>query len=304
MSFSVIVPTLNAGDLWSVWVAAVNDQCQKPENILIIDSGSVDDTVKLSREAGFNVQVLRPGTFNHGNTRKQVVLQSLTYDFVVFLTQDAVLTDKDALQNILIPFEDQSVSAVCGRQLPDQDAGVIEAHARIFNYPAASFVSAYADRKKYGMKTVFLSNSFAAYRVSALVDVDIFPEDAIFGEDMYAAAKLLMAGGKIAYASDACVYHSHNYSLIQEMQRYFDMGVFHAREPWLRKEFGTAEREGLKFVISEFKYLARNAFWRIPEGLLRTVLRYLGFRLGLFEKSIPVSIKIKLCMNKGYFKNS
>lgn len=304
MSFAVIVPTLNAGDLWSVWVAAINDQSQKPDNILIIDSGSVDDTCKLSVEAGFDVHILSPGAFNHGGTRKKAVLKNSHHDIVIFLTQDAVLADKDTLQNILIPFRDQSVSAVCGRQLPNRVAGVIAVHARMFSYPVMSFVRSYADRKMCGIKATFLSNSFAAYRVSALNKVGGFPGDVIFGEDMYVAAKLLKAGYKIAYTADACVYHSHNYSLRQEFNRYFDMGVFHAREPWIRAEFGGAEKEGIKFVISEIKYLAKHAFWRIPEGLLRTALRYFGFRLGLIEKSIPVSIKRKLCMNKGYFKNS
>lgn len=303
MSFAIIVPTLNAGDSWPSWIGAVISQSLASDSVFVIDSGSVDDTVKLSREAGFNLQVLPPGTFNHGGTRKQAVLQNLGHDVVVFLTQDAVLANNDALKHMLAPFEDQSVAAVCGRQLPNRAAGVIEAHARLFNYPARSSVRSYADRQLYGMKTVFLSNSFAAYRVSALVEVGLFPEDGVFGEDMYVAAKLLIAGWKVAYSADACVYHSHNYTLIQEMQRYFDMGVFHAHEPWLLDEFGGAEKAGMRFVVSELKYLAKNAFWRIPEGLLRTFLRYAGYRLGLTEKHIPLFVKRALCMNKGYFKN-
>jgi len=117
------------------------------------------------------------------------------------------------------------------------------------------------------------------------------------------AAKMLKAGYKIAYAAGACVYHSHDYSLFQEMKRYFDMGVFHANEPWIRQELGGAEGEGLKFVISEMKYLLENAFWRIPEGMLRTILRYTGFRLGLMEKKLPFWLKKRLAMNHGYFKS-
>ena len=116
------------------------------------------------------------------------------------------------------------------------------------------------------------------------------------------ATKLLMANHEIAYAADACVYHSHRYSLWQEMKRYFDMGVFHAREPWIRKDLGGAEGEGIKFVVSEFKYLLKRAFWRIPEGMLRTLFRYAGFRLGLMEKRLPLWLKRLIAMNKGYFK--
>jgi rhamnosyltransferase len=302
MSFAVIVPTLNAGKLWPLWIDALESQICRPDSILVIDSGSQDDTVKLSEEAGFNVQVLKPGEFNHGGTRKHAVLQVKDQDVVVFLTQDAILADCSALQNILSPFEDELVAAVCGRQLPVPDAGAVGAHARLFNYPEKSFVRTYADSSTYGLKTAFLSNSFAAYRVSTLVELGSFPEDVIFGEDMYVAVKMLKAGYGIAYAADACVYHSHDYSIRQEFMRYFDMGVFHAHEPWIRQELGGAEGEGARFVISELIYLLKHAFWRVPEGLFRTVIRYSGFRLGLADSRLPLIMKRKFSMNPGYFK--
>ena len=301
MTFAIIVPTLNAGDSWPTWIESIKSQSRFPDDVLVIDSGSDDATVKLSNEAGFNVQVLPPGSFDHGGTRKRATLKNLHHDVVVFLTQDAVLADSDALKNILRPFENESVAAVCGRQLPHKTAGAIESHARLFNYPAASFVRSYADREACGIKTAFLSNSFAAYRVCSLVEVGLFPENEIFGEDMYVAAKLLSAGYKLVYAADARVFHSHKYTMTKEFSRYFDMGVFHAREPWLRQKFGGAEGEGVKFIFSEFKYLLKHEFWRIPEGVLRTVFRYTGFRLGLIEKRLPKFLKKKLAMNKLFF---
>ena len=87
------------------------------------------------------------------------------------------------------------------------------------------------------------------------------------------------------------------------MQRYFDMGVFHAREPWIRQTLGGAEGEGLKFFVSEMKYLLLNAFWRIPESILRTLLRYTGFRLGLIEQRLPLWLKRRFAMNKSFFSN-
>ena len=302
MKFSVVVPTLNSGDLWQSWIEALKSQSCIPDNILVVDSGSTDDTVKLSNEAGFNVQILSPGTFNHGHTRQQAALQCLDHDVVVYLTQDAILADDNALQNILNPFEDKSVMAVCGRQLPRKQATQIETHARLYNYPSSSFLRSIHDAEKFGLKTAFMSNSFAAYRVSTLIEISGFPDNVIFGEDMYVAAKILKAGYKTAYAADAAVYHSHGYSLLQEMKRYFDMGVFHAREPWLRLDFGAAEGEGVKFILSEVKYLKKHSFWRIPEAGARLILRYAGFRLGLMEKFFPLWLKKNFAMNKGFFK--
>lgn len=302
MKFGLIVPTLNAGNEWLNWLDAFNAQTCKPNKLLIIDSCSSDKTISLAKDYGFAVEVIKRREFNHGGTRQYGVACLGDVDAVVFLTQDAILAGANSLYNILEPFHDERVAAVCGRQLPRSQATPIEAHARLYNYSSETFSRSINDAKKYGLKTAFISNSFAAYRVAALNEVGGFPEDVIFGEDMYVATKFLMANYEIAYAADACVYHSHDYSLWQEMKRYFDMGVFHTRELWIRKELGGAEGEGVKFVASEFMYLLRNAFWQVPEGLLRTLIRYTGFRLGLVEKRLPRWLKRRLAMNKGYFK--
>ncbi|MDX2503704.1 MAG: glycosyltransferase family 2 protein [Gammaproteobacteria bacterium] len=302
LKFGLIVPTLNAGSGWVGWLDAFNSQTSMPDKQLVIDSSSTDKTKNLSKDYGFSVEVIKRGEFNHGGTRQYGLNFLGDVDVVVFLTQDAILSDVDSLSNILKPFHDSRVAAVCGRQLPRKQAASIEEHARLYNYSLQPNVKSINDVGEFGLKTAFISNSFAAYRVSALNEVGGFPKSVIFGEDMYVATKMLRAGYKIAYAADACAYHSHDYSLLQEMRRYFDMGVFHARDPWIRQELGGAEGEGLKFVVSELRYLLKHAFWRVPEGVLRTVLRYTGFRLGLAEASLPVCLKKRLAMNKGFFK--
>ncbi|MEN8226493.1 MAG: glycosyltransferase family 2 protein [Bacteroidota bacterium] len=302
LKFGLIVPTLNAGSEWLGWLDAFNGQTCKPDKMVVIDSSSTDKTRSFSKDNGFTVELIGRDEFNHGGTRQYGLSFLGNVDVVVFLTQDANLSSVDSLCQILEPFHDSRVGAVCGRQLPRRHATPVEAHARLYNYSSEAFSRSIKDINKFGLKTAFISNSFAAYRISALNKVGGFPEDVIFGEDMYVATKLLMVGYEIAYAADACVYHSHDYSLWQEMKRYFDMGVFHAREPWIRQELGGAEGEGVKFVVSELKYLLKHAFWQIPEALLRTLLRYTGFRLGLMEKRLPLSLKRVLAMNKGAFK--
>lgn len=300
--FGLIVPTLNAGSEWADWLDAFNGQTCKPDKLIVIDSSSTDNTTDLAKNFGFTVEVIAREEFNHGGTRQHGLSFLDSVDVAVFLTQDAILSDVDSLCHILEPFHDSRVAAVCGRQLPRKHAAPIESHARLYNYSSNAFSRSINDADKFGLKTAFISNSFAAYRIPSIIEEGGFPEDVIFGEDMYVAAKLLKAGYKIAYAADACVYHSHGYSLWQEIKRYFDMGVFHAREPWIRQELGGAEGEGAKFVISELKYVSKHAFWRVPEVLVRTLLRYSGFRLGLIEKYLPIWLKSSLAMNKGYFK--
>jgi len=298
----LVCPTLNPGALFDDWLKAFNEQTEKPIMSLIIDSASDDGTIEKAKKMGFIVSVINRGEFNHGGTRQKAIDENENFDYVIYLTQDAILFDSQSLSKLLAEFDDPNIAAVCGRQLPRKQAGVIEAHARLYNYTDVSTVNSLSDASEKGLKAAFMSNSFAAYRVSSLKEVGGFPKNVIFGEDMYVAAKMILNNYNVAYASDACVYHSHGYSITQEVKRYFDMGVFHAREPWIRKEFGSTESEGIKFVFSEFKYLVNHAIWKIPEAMLRTLCRYGGFRLGLLEHKLPLKVKMCITMNKRYFK--
>jgi rhamnosyltransferase len=98
---------------------------------------------------------------------------------------------------------------------------------------------------------------------------------------MFVACKMLQQGYNIAYQADAIVYHSHSYSLSQEFKRYFDMGKFHTQEQWILDDFGKAEGEGKKFVISEIKYLVKNGnFYLLPLMVIRTAFKFLGYKIG------------------------
>lgn len=298
----VIVPTLNAGPGWKEWLFWLKAQKIPAGQVLVIDSGSADDTVKLAERAGAIVHVISQGGFDHGGTRQLGVAALQCEDILVFLTQDAMFANEDALGNLLAPFKDPEVFAAYGRQLPHKNAQPIEAHARLFNYPAQSRVKELADSKELGLKTAFISNSFAAYRREALMSVGGFPSGTIFGEDTIVAARMLLQGWKVAYCADAQVYHSHHYTFRQEFRRYFDVGVLHAREPWIQESFGGAAGEGKRFVISELKYLLRHAPWLIPSALIRTVLKLLAYRLGKLEARLPVWLKKRLSMHRRFWE--
>ena len=297
----VIVPTLNPGVSWIAWMDAYDAQTVKPL-CYVIDSSSDDDVVEQASKRGYDVTVIDRSEFDHGGTRQKAISEKQGYEFVIFLTQDAMLSGADSLKNILAPFDDERVGAVCGHQLPRLGAGPIEAHGRSFSYSQQSRVLRIEDRLQFGMKAAFLSNAFSAYRVQALQERGGFPSRTIGSEDMYVGAAMLLNGWKIAYAADAKVYHSHDYSVLQEFNRYFDIGVFHARESWIRQELGAAEGEGLRFLRSEMSYLLKHAWWRIPEALLRTLMKYSGYRLGLLDSILPKWIKHRLAMNPVFFR--
>jgi rhamnosyltransferase len=274
------------------------------ERILVVDSESTDGTAELARATGMQVCSIERSRFNHGGTRQMAAELLPDADILVYLTQDAVLAGPEAIAALLAAFEDPGVGAACGRQIPRPQATAIEAHARFFNYPAASTVRSFADCKELGIKAIFLSNSLAAYRRSALMDVGGFPAHVIFGEDTVTAARLLLAGYKIAYVAESCAFHSHPYSEWQEFKRYFDIGVLHSREHWILETFGHASGEGMRFVRSELRFLLRHDVRQIPTALMRTWIKLLAYRLGGMEKHLSPSFKRRISMHSQYWDNA
>ena len=295
-----IVPTYNGrNDL-----ARLLDSLEKQIaffDLFIVDSSSSDGTCELARSRVANVVTIPSSQFNHGGTRQMMVGRNPGYDIYVFLTQDAYLEDVDAIEHLVAPFKDERVGAVCGRQLPHKDASPLAEHARLFNYPETSVVKSFEDVPQMGIKAAFMSNSFAAYRGAALLEVGGFPEHVIFAEDMYVAAKMLLGGWKVAYAGNASCRHSHNYSLQEEFRRYFDMGVFHAREPWIRERFGGAGGEGLRYVKSELKFLGLPRLYLWPSAIFRNACKLLAYKMGQKEQGMSLAMKKKLGMYKRYW---
>lgn len=303
-NFSIIVPTYNAGPNWGDWITAYRTQNIKADKVVVIDSSSTDNTAVLAEQAGFFVHRIATSEFNHGGTRNQAVkfLESFAnVDVVVFMTQDAILASPDSLASLLVPFADEDITVVCGRQLPHHNSTPLAAHARYFNYPSKSSIKSKSDIATMGIKTAFMSNSFAAYRLSVFEELGGFPNNTILAEDMYLTAKMILSGYKVAYCAEATVFHSHNYTLKQEFQRYFDTGVFQRDQAWLQQAFGQAVSEGKKFVLSELKFLSTNAPHLLPKALLSTFAKWVGFKLGYSYKRLPYQWCRRLSMHKGYW---
>ncbi len=296
MSLSLIIPTYNAQSYLPALLEKLKHQSVGFE-LIIIDSSSTDNTVTIAQEYTQNIIIIPQNEFDHGGTRTKAAKEA-SGDIIVFLTQDALPYDNKTIENIIKSFDNPKVGAVYGRQLPYPKTNPFGKHLRSFNYGNTSYLRTLEDKKKFGIKTAFLSDSFSAYRKSALEEIDWIKDGLIVGEDSYAGAKMLLAGYSLSYSADAKVYHSHSYSILQEFRRYFDIGVFHKQEAWIPKEFGKAEGEGKKYIKSEFKYLlSKYLYYRIPEFCIRNGMKYLGYKLGQNHKFLHKSLIKYLSMH-------
>lgn len=276
----VVIPTFNAGSKFDVLLKALCTQKNLNEkDIVIIDSSSKDDTVKVAQKYGVEVISIDQKDFGHGKTRALAVENAIGVDIVVFMTQDVLPVDKNTISNLVDYLEnDENLAAVYGKQIPYDDTDIFGKFARIYNYGDMSFKKQLSDKKKYGIKTAFLSDSFAAYKRDIVLKLGNFM-DVNFGEDMCMAAKMLMAGYRTGYCADAKVYHSHSYSLREEFTRCRLIGRFHKEQAWLINNFGNAEGEGIKFVISEAKYLLKQGkYYLLPQMFIRNLVKFLAYK--------------------------
>ena len=279
---TVVLPTYNAGSRFRECAEVLTKQSANITEVLVIDSSSDDETVDIAKDYGFHVEVIPRREFGHGKTR-QYALEKVQTEIVVFMTQDALLKDENAVQKLVeFLISDNDLAAVYGRQLPYPHTGPLGSFARLYNYPDHSFVNTFQDRKKKGIKTAFLSDSFAAYKMSLLLGIGGFPKHVNFGEDTYAAAKLLMAGYKTGYCAEAMVYHAHDYSLKQEFLRCRQIGQFHKEEAWLLETFGKAEGEGLRYIMQEARYLMGcEEYLQVGFAFIHNIVKYFGYKTGV-----------------------
>jgi len=301
VDISVIVPTYNAAHYLPSLLERLSKQTLSFE-LIIIDSSSTDDTLKIAQQYADRIISIPQSEFDHGGTRTKAA-QTATGEFLVFLTQDALPCSEDALEKLLTSFDHAEVAAVYGRQLPYEHTTLFGKHLRLFNYPESSYVRRLEDAPTYGIKTAFLSDSFAAYRRSAMEKVGWFKNGLIVGEDTHIGAKLLLEGYAIAYAADAQVFHSHSYTPLEEFRRYFDIGVFHTKEAWILEHFGKAEGEGGRYVKSELSYLLSHGAWmQMPEFFLRNALKYAGYKLGRHYAHLPSALVKTLSMHTSWWQ--
>ena len=269
--------------------------------VLVVNSSSKDGTVEEAEALGAKTLVIPRADFNHGATREKA-RRHLKTDIVVMVTPDAYAVDKYVIEKLVEPILTAKAKISYARQIPHEGADFFEAFSREFNYPAQSHLRGIENTSEYGVYTFFCSNSFAAYCNSALDEIGGF-QSVLLGEDTLATASLLKKGYKIAYTAEALVHHSHGYSLKQEFQRHFDIGLSRQKLQYLLEEGGGDSKRGKEYVRKMLQTLMRVKPQLIPYACLQTLTKWFGYKLGSYSMNAPLWIK-KTCSSQDFYWNS
>ena len=281
MSIDIICPLYNA----EKYIESLHKSflMQKKVNILNIRyvlTESNDNTEKYLNLNKIDYKKISKSEFSHSLVREKEALQSKA-DILVFVTQDVVIEDDLWLYKLTRDIQSGECEAAYSRQLSKYDN--IEKYTREKNYPTESYVVSKKDISNRGLRTFFFSDAASAISCKVFKELNGYDgKDLVISEDMYIAYKIIMNNYRIKYCSDSVVFHSHDFTLKEIYNRYYDTGIFFKENKYLDK-FGTNSTGGgmAKYIIK--RSLQDKNIKVIIRFLPDMMARFIGMKMGKFK---------------------
>ncbi|MCP5046204.1 MAG: glycosyltransferase family 2 protein [bacterium] len=206
---TIVIPAKNEGDRIGKCLEAIhNQETTYPIEIVVIDSGSTDNTPDIVRQyPDVRLKEIPAQEFGHGKTRN-LGAEMASGDVMVFLNADAVPVGNNWLAPLVHRLmEDDTIAGVFSRQLPNSDCYLYMARDLLASMPPTPSLRTRTHALEY---MIFSTVSCAIPR--KIREQFPFDDHILIAEDQQWGKKVLEAGYKIAYEPASRVYHSHNYT--------------------------------------------------------------------------------------------
>lgn len=190
-TLSVIILTKNSASTIGKCLESVLDQSILPDEIIVIDGGSKDDTLKILRQ--FPVQVHRENSRSIGYARNLGVKRAKG-EIVFFIDSDCY-AERDWVKNMLPHLDHPEVVGVAGRIVP------WDPESMLARYQAA-FMTTPGNRSL--VRRVPMCNT--ALRKEAVISAGGFDEALAWSEDLDLLHRITRSH-TIVYESEAVVHH-------------------------------------------------------------------------------------------------
>ena len=209
---SLIATVLNEGDNINQLFDSIKRQTRRPDEIVIVDGGSSDDTRAIIRACAEALPLrlyVEPGC-NISQGRNRAIAEAR--GDIIAVTDAGVRLTETWLENITAPLlDDPALNAVGGFFLADPESA-FETALGATTLPLA---------REINSATFLPSSRSIAFRKSAAREIGAYPEWLDFCEDLIFDLRLRAQSGPFAFAPDAVVYFRPRAGLRQFFRQYY-----------------------------------------------------------------------------------
>lgn len=212
VSVSFVIPTYNgASDIMRLINRIKRQICIREIEIIIVDSGSTDDTVKNAEYFDAKVIKIKHEEFSHSYARN-LGAKEAKGDYILFMTQDAYPTDSMWLYRLVYSVKKSGAVAVSPAEDASQGDNIYsESNAYYFHKHAmGDLICTYPKGEDLDINDIRTCCQLTD--VACLINKDIFLKYEYRGdyaEDLDLGIRLTKDGYKINRLCSTRVYHSH-----------------------------------------------------------------------------------------------
>jgi rhamnosyltransferase len=209
MSVSVVIRCLNEEQHVGRLLAGLERQSRRPDEVVIVDSGSTDATLDIAARYDTKIVHIKPQDFSFGRALN-VGCAAASGDILVFVSAHVYPLYDSYLDLLTAPFSDPNVALTYGRQVGDQRTKYSEARVLLQWFPASSI-------SRQGHP--FCNNANAAVRREVW---EALPYDEVLTglEDLEWARRAQAKGLEVSYVAEAPIAHVHEESWKAVVNRY------------------------------------------------------------------------------------
>jgi rhamnosyltransferase len=278
MNCSIVIRAFNEGQHIGRLLEGLRQQTITDVEIILVDSGSTDQTVSLAEAFGARIVRIPSAEFTFGRSLN-FGLRAATRELVVIASAHVYPVYPDWLESLLRPFKDENVALTYGKQRGPASAKYSEQQI---------FQQWYPDVSKPEQTTAFCNNANAAIRKS-LWEKNPYDETLTGLEDLAWAKWAKEQGYAISYVAEAEIIHVHNETPRGVFNRYRREAMAY-KKIYPESHFNAYDflRLTTTNIFSDLWHAARErVFWKNAASILWfRFMQFHGTRLGHRETSL------------------